>query len=210
MPSHCDRFNRLWRELESAGDPRPVASDLLRRWSEPHRHYHNLDHLDQCIAGLDTYHKLAGDAPAVEAALWFHDAIYDPRATDNEIRSAALAREVFTRANVSSSRVDRIEQLILATRTHQGDGSPDVALLLDLDLTILGASPDAYARYAGAIRLEYAWVPEVDYRHKRADVLRRFLTRPALFLTGPLRQLLESQARQNLTAEITLLVLPAS
>jgi len=134
--------------------------------------------------------------------LWFHDAIYDPRAADNELRSAALAREVLANASVSASRVDRIEQLILATRTHESDGSPDVALLLDLDLSVLGAAPDVYADYAVAIRQEYAWVPEADYRRARAAVLQRFLDRPTLFLTKPLQQLYETQARQNLLTEI--------
>lgn len=202
MPSRVDRFRQVWLQLAAVGDPEPIASDLLTRWSERHRHYHNLDHLDHCLSGLNTHRKLADDAPALQIALWFHDAVYDPRAPDNEIRSAALAREVLNRANVSSDRVDHIEKLILATRTHESDGSTDTALLLDLDLAILGSSPDAYLRYAEAIRREYAWVPEAEYREKRAAVLQRFLGRVALFLTPPFHQRYEVEARQNLATEI--------
>lgn len=203
MSARAQRFTQVWLELGSVGNPGPVASDLLARWSEPKRYYHTLSHLDHCLASLDQQCELATDAPVLEAALWFHDAIYDPRATDNESRSAALAREVFTRANVSAHHIDRIEQLILSTRTHESDGSSDNALLLDIDLSVLGSAPESYARYAKAIRQEYAWVPEADYREKRAAVLARFLTRPALFLTEPFHQRLESRARHNLAAEIS-------
>lgn len=201
-PSHADRFRRVWIQLAAAGDSEVIARDLLTRWSEPHRYYHNLNHLDSCIAGLDAHRGMADDGPSIEAALWFHDAVYDPRAPDNEIRSAALAGEVLKRANVSPGRVDRIEKLILATRTHESDGSADTALLLDLDLAILGASPESYTRYAEAIRQEYAWVAEAEYRHKRVAVLERFLNRTALFLTPAFHQRYETQARQNLAAEI--------
>jgi len=210
MTSRVQRFTQVWLELAAGGDPEPVAKDLLARWSEPQRHYHTINHLDHCLAGLDRHCALAVNAPVLEAALWFHDAVYDPHAPDNETRSAALARKVLTHANVASSRVDRIEQLILATRTHESDGSADNALLLDLDLSVLGASPADYSRYAEAIRQEYAWVPEADYRHKRAAVLRRFLDRPTLFLTPPFHQLYEAQARHNLAAEIKRMTFGAS
>lgn len=203
MSVHVQRFTQVWLELASVGDPGSVARDLLARWSEPQRRYHTLAHLDHCLAGLDRHLTLAGNAPVLEAALWFHDAIYDPRAADNELRSAALARDAFTRAHASARDIDRIEQLILSTRTHESDGSPDNALLLDLDLAVLGSAPAGYNRYAEAIRQEYAWVPETDYRRKRVAVLTRFLARPALFLTAPFHQSLETRARQNLAAEIS-------
>ncbi len=206
MTSWVQRFTQVWLELAAVGDPEPVAQDLLERWAEPQRHYHTLDHLAHCLAGLDRHCALAVNAPVLEAALWFHDAVYDPRAADNELRSAALARDFLMRAKVSAPEIDRIEQLILATRTHESDGSADNALLLDLDLSVLGAPPADYSRYAQAIRQEYAWVPEPEYRHKRAEVLRHFLKRSKLFLTPPFQRLYEAQARHNLTTEIAQLV----
>jgi predicted metal-dependent HD superfamily phosphohydrolase len=201
------RFRDLWSALGAAGDPAPVARNLLARWSEPHRHYHTLVHLEACLAGLDAHRALAADPAAVEAALWFHDAVYDPRASDNEVRSAALAATVLRAARVSGETIARIENLILATRAHQAeaDGDPDTALLLDLDLAILGAPPAAYQAYAAAIRREYAWVPEADYRRKRAAILARFLQGPRLYLTAPFFARHETAARANLAAEIAAL-----
>jgi predicted metal-dependent HD superfamily phosphohydrolase len=205
MSAHVQRFTQVWLELGALGNPESVANDLLARWSEPQRHYHTLAHLDHCLASLDHHRSRTAHAPELEAALWFHDAVYDPQAADNELRSAALARDIFTRANVAAQHIDRIEQLILSTRVHVSDGTSDNDLLLDIDLAVLGSTADAYARYAEAIRQEYAWVPEADYREKRAVVLTRFLARPALFLTEPFYQRLETCARQNLITEISLL-----
>jgi predicted metal-dependent HD superfamily phosphohydrolase len=211
MPAsaHSARFHRLWLALGAVGDSAPVADDLLARWSEPHRHYHTLAHLETCLVGLDVNRSLAADATAIEAALWFHDAIYDPRAPDNEARSAALAVSVFRAAGVADATTLKIERLILATRTHEAAADPDTVLLLDLDLAILGASPAAYHAYAAAIRREYAWAPEADYRRKRAAVLARFLERPRLYLTAPFFARHETAARANLAAEIAALEGPS-
>lgn len=204
-PDTLSRFAQLWLALGAAGDPDPVARDLLARWSEPQRHYHALAHLEACLAGLDTHRALSTDPAAVEAALWFHDAIYDPRAADNEARSATLAAAVLRAARVAEATVAKIENLVLATRAHESGEDPDTALLLDLDLAILGATPADYQAYAAAIRREYAWVPEADYRRKRAAVLARFLSRPRLYLTAPFFGRHEAAARINLAAEITAL-----
>lgn len=57
------------------------------------RHYHNLAHIEAMLALAGEYRKLLGDPEAVEAAIWFHDAVYDSRAKDNEAQSAALAEK---------------------------------------------------------------------------------------------------------------------
>ena len=199
------RFLACWFALGAAGDPNPVACDLLARWAEPQRHYHTFAHLEACLAGLDAHRVLAADPAAVEVALWFHDAIYDPRATDNEARSAALAVTVLRRAGVAETTVAKVERFILATRAHEADADPDTALLLDIDLAILGATPAGYQAYSDSIRREYTWVPEADYRRKRAAVLARFLQRPRLYLTAPFFARHEAPARANLAAEIAAL-----
>lgn len=202
----ASRFHHLWTALGAVTDPAPIARDLLARWSEPQRHYHTLAHLEACLAGLDTHRALAAAPAAVETALWFHDAIYDPRGPDNEARSAALAAGVLRSARVADATLAQVERLILATQTHEpNDADPDTALLLDLDLAILGAAPAAYQAYAAAIRREYAWVPEADYRRKRAAVLARFLQRPRLYRTALFFARHEAAARANLAAEISAL-----
>ena len=208
---HPTRFHRLWKSIDAHGDPALVANDLLARWSEPWRHYHTTGHLHACLAQLDAHRALAHEPDVVELALWFHDAVYDPRASDNEAQSARLAADTLRAAGLPEATVAKVESLILATRTHETDGDPDTALLLDIDLAILGSPPDTYQAYASAIRREYAWVPEPDYRAKRAAVLARFLHRPRLFLTEPFFARHEAPARANLAREIqTLTASPSS
>lgn len=196
------RFSALWHRLRATGDPAPIFENLSLRWAESHRHYHTFAHLDACLSALDRHRALATHPDTVEISLWFHDAVYDPHASDNEARSAALAISVLRAAQVAAPAIAKVERLILSTRTHQSDSDPDTALLLDLDLAILGASPAAYQSYAAAIRREYAWVPEPDYCAKRAAILTRFLQRPRLFLTAPFFASHETPARANLAQEI--------
>jgi predicted metal-dependent HD superfamily phosphohydrolase len=198
-PKADPRWLRLWGALGAVGDPEPPWLDLVARYGEPARAYHTLSHVDDCLRELERERRLARDAAAVEAALWYHDAVYDPRGKSNEEQSAELARRILAGAQVVAARVDAVERMILATR--HGDGaapSGDEALVADVDLAILGQGRDRFDRYEDAIRREYAFVPEEVYRRKRGEVLRRFLARPRLYSTDPFRDRYEALARANL------------
>lgn len=134
----------------------------------------------------------------LEIALWYHDAVYDPRSTDNEARSAAMAQRDLQAARVAPSRIEAIDQLIMATKHDGTVETPDAALLVDIDLSILGRSRDEFEQYDQAIRAEYAWVPEDEYRAGRSAVLERFLARPAIYATTWFRARYEKIARRNL------------
>ena len=196
-----------WGETaRAAGIPEVQASvlfaDLARRYSEPARHYHTLRHVAAMLATLRSFRDQCQDATALELAVWFHDAVYDARRGDNEEESAAFADAALAPANVSEVTRDRVKRLILATKTHRaGPDDADCRILLDADLAILGASPADYDAYAAAIRREYDWVPEADYRAGRARVLRGFLDRDRLYRTEALAAL-EQPARANLSREI--------
>lgn len=180
-------------------------SALRVRWSEPHRAYHTPQHLDECLAQLETHVALTQDAEAVEAALWLHDAVYDSRRDDNEARSAALAREMLAAHDVAEARIARVEAMIRATTHTAISADADTRLLCDIDLAILGAAPRRFAEYEMQIRQEYAWVPISVYRATRAAVLDRLLSRPTLYQTPVFRELLEAQARENLGRSISAL-----
>jgi predicted metal-dependent HD superfamily phosphohydrolase len=142
---------------------------------------------------------------AVQLAVWFHDAVYDPRAKDNETRSAALAAECLGSLAVPSDVIGKVAELVEATAHLSDDRAPadaDTAVLLDADLAILGASEARYQRYAADVRREYAFVPDDDYRKGRADVLRRFLARERIYYTTPMHAEGEEAARRNLRAEL--------
>ncbi len=180
-------------------------AELLTRWQEPHRHYHDRRHLDECLALLASHRAVARDAEAVEAALWLHDAVCDSRRHDNEVASAALARQLLVARGIDKPRIARVEAMILATTHAALSADPDVRLVCDIDLAILGASPERFAEYERDIHREYAWVPEAVYRSTRAEILGRFLARPAIYQVPTLSALYETRARENLTASIATL-----
>jgi predicted metal-dependent HD superfamily phosphohydrolase len=139
---------------------------------------------------------------AVEAALWFHDAVYDPRSATNEEDSAAAASECLSEAGVARPTVDFVRQLVLCTKTHEPAGVPNAAVLIDIDLAILGQPSARFWEYEQAIRAEYAWVPTATFAQKRSEILTRFLRRPAIFQTAAFRARYESTARANLDASV--------
>ncbi|WP_448953596.1 HD domain-containing protein [Labrys neptuniae] len=187
--------------------PEPAFADLLAAYGDPGRHYHGLAHIEAMLAGLKECRALLHDAEAVELAIWFHDAVYDASAADNEERSADLARQVLAQ-RLEPSRLEQVGALILATRKHElaGDiGTPersDMAYFLDLDLKILGAEPALFAAYEVAVRREYAHVPDAAWRTGRAAVLQRFMARARLYFSDVFAERLELRARENLARSL--------
>lgn len=202
-----EALKNAWRETAGAAglsaDAAEAAwSDLARRYGEPGRAYHTLTHIGAMLAVVEEFAGAAADPLALRLAVWFHDAIYDARRTDNEAESAAYAADVLQASALTPPTQAAVERLILATQTHTAaPDDPDAALLLDADLAVLGAAPADYARYAQAIRQEYAWVPEDRYREGRRKVLNSFLERPRLYHTPALFARFEETARANLKRE---------
>jgi predicted metal-dependent HD superfamily phosphohydrolase len=195
-----DRFARFWRAL-GANDA--DAFDVVRdAYTSDGRHYHTVEHILECLAYLDRVRAVAYRPDELEAAIWFHDAVYNVSRNDNEAQSAQLARDVALRAGIPSASAERIADLVLGT-THAAEGhNPDARLLADIDLSILGASPERYRRYETDIRREYASTPIDLYRRGRLQVLDSFLERTAIYQTPYFYDRLERQARENL-AEAT-------
>ncbi len=182
---------------------------LLTAWAEPHRAYHTLAHLAACLAELDRVRGLAGDADTLELALWFHDAVYDPlpsgdQGDDNEARSAAWARR-FAEAAGLPHLADRLGALVLATRHDAVPEDADTALLVDVDLSILGQPPAVYAGYERAVRAEYAHVPDALFAAGRGRILTALLARPRIYTTPAMAERFEAAARANLAAAISAL-----
>jgi predicted metal-dependent HD superfamily phosphohydrolase len=193
-----DRWTTDWTGL-GAPLPGTATRDLvLARYGEPHRAYHTLQHLEECFSHLERARDLAERPAEVAIAIWFHDAIYDPHAADNEERSADWAASAVKEAGVGEAVAARIRQLILATR-HEGEpAAGDATLLVDIDLAILGATQSRFDEYEAQIRREFVWVPEALYRATRSGILRGFLGRTRIYRTERFREWFEAAARSNL------------
>lgn len=191
-----------WRELGAQGEPSACHQRLLAAYSEPSRSYHNLRHIEECLGELEVNRSLAREPALVAMALWFHDAVYDARSASNEADSAQLAADCLTVAGVERANVDTVRRLILCTQSHEPGVDLDAALLIDIDLAILGQPPQRFWDYERGIRAEYAWVPWPTYVQKRAEILTRFLERPVIYRTESLARKYEAPARVNLQAAI--------
>jgi predicted metal-dependent HD superfamily phosphohydrolase len=181
-----------------------MNQQLRAAYAEPHRHYHDIRHIEACLRELAAVDGLMADERQIlEYAIWWHDAVYDPTRSDNEEQSAMLAERDLAQLDVDAATRTTVACLIRATRDHTV--APDDrlgTLLVSIDLSILGQPPADYDAYAAAIRAEYAHVPDAAFRAGRAAVLRRFLAAPAIYPDANFRRRYEAQARANIAREI--------
>lgn len=194
------RWTRAWRDLGTTGDD-AERDALLARYAEPHRHYHSLRHLEECFERLESVRVRAAHPGELDLALWYHDAVHAPTASDNEARSADLAVQAMERVRLPADVCGRVRSLIMATRHDALPAPGDAALLVDVDLGILAATPARFDEYEEQIRAEYAWVPAVLFRRKRREVLEGFLARERIYVSGRFVAD-EERARANLVRSI--------
>lgn len=192
------RWMGLWSRLGAQGGGRSIFNRLVAAYAEPARAYHTAEHIVDCLTQLDLCCPRLGPVNEVEAAIWFHDAVYVPGASDNEDRSAHLAQTALLACGGPVDTSRRIAELILATRHLTVPRDPEAQLLCDVDLSILGRAPHLFDEFERRIRREYHWVPDPAYRLARSEVLSGFLGRHPLYQTDYFRKLYEAEARANL------------
>jgi len=196
------RWQKLYRKLE-VNSPEGECDSLLAAWSEKHRAYHTLQHLGECLTHLDE-HSISlndRDAAAIELALWYHDAVYKTRASDNERRSADWAVKTLKECGADEELQVLVESLIMATCHGFKPEGHLPQFIVDIDLAILGAGEERFNEYEQQVRQEYRWVPGLLYRRKRSELLQHFLDMPQIYNT-PEFSPLEEQARRNLKSSI--------
>lgn len=194
---------RMWTGLGARSDGRDVLDEVLALYAEPWRKYHTLQHLHEVLTTLDLAPSgICQHLREVQAGLWFHDAIYELRGSQNELKSAQLAVERLGAAGVPPDALQRISDLILATRHTAVPQDNDACVLVDIDLSILGAPRERFEEYERQIRAEYSFVPGPLFRMKRSEILKGFLDRPSIFSTEHFRSALEARARENLARAI--------
>jgi len=198
-------WQRCFDDIGSSRPPPCVWEELQAHYSEPHRAYHTLQHLNECFGWFEKTRQLGEHPGDVAFALFYHDAIYDTHASDNEWQSANLASDVLGEYVRGDSDANRVAALIMATMHDGVAKGQDAQLLVDIDLSILGAAPARFEEYERQIRFGYNWVDARAYREGRSHILKAFLERPAIYSTAVFRDQLESQARFNLAHSIAAL-----
>lgn len=183
-------------------------TELAVAYGEPHRAYHNADHIAEVLGWFDRVADGTGwQAPSdVYTAIVFHDAIYAPGTKDNEARSAEWARRAISE-HALPVRADRVAELIELTAQHGTleTATGDTGLFLDADMAIVGAPIERYRAYAQQIRREYASIPAAAYRAGRAGFLEALARKPRIYFTDEFHERLDARARLNLADEIATL-----
>ena len=195
----AQRQDRVDRLLSSWPLPAgALGAELVDRWSEPHRRYHDPRHLERCLTALA---ELGCSDRLVELAVWFHDAVYAGRPGADENASAELA-EARLAGLLSPEDVTEVARLVRLTAGHRVEpGDTRGAYLCDADLAVLGGSAEDYARYCREVRMEYADVPLADFRRGRLQVIEHLLALDPLYRTDRARDLWATAAVRNLGRE---------
>ncbi|MEQ1486082.1 metal-dependent hydrolase [Methyloglobulus sp.] len=199
MPTQVN-WQHTWQALgiSLANVPAQLYDEIIAKYDEAHRYYHTLQHLAECLEKFDELRHLAVNPAEIELALWFHDAVYEPTSHDNEQLSADWAQSSVLNVGLDKTVAERIYHLIMATQHHTKPEATDTKILIDVDLAILGATPERYSEYEQQIRQEYSHVPEITFRQKRAEILQRFLAQETIFNTPLFIERYEQQARLNM------------
>lgn len=190
-----------WDQNEKQDRLSQVHEKLINRYSDTHRHYHNIDHIVECLNEFNEVENLLKNPFEVWLAVWFHDVVYNPRAHDNEERSVDYAEKAL-REIVDEGTLENITRLIMATKHDRPASDHDAKFIQDIDLAILGGHKIKFDEYEEGIRMEYAWVPEDSFRKSRADILSGFIERSAIYQTNYFREKYEETARANLHRSI--------
>lgn len=197
------RWDELWQKRKKErGEGKLIAFTIMRaRYQESHRQYHTLRHIYQCYQEFDEVIGQLAWPDAIEATIWFHDAIYEPKKNNNEQESSNYAFNVLVRAGQGGCFARPVSNFILYTDYSKLPGveaSQDHKYLHDIDLSVFGQPWDEIIRWEEGIRYEYAWVPEKTYLTKRIEILAGFLKQEPIYLTEYFQKKYETRAKENL------------
>jgi predicted metal-dependent HD superfamily phosphohydrolase len=210
MENILDYVKEKWKQLTAFSKKEEIKEQLwdeiVYRYSEPHRHYHNLNHIAFLFSQCDKYINRISNPAVTGFAIIYHDIVYDTYRQDNEEQSATLAETHLKQLQVNASIINNIKTFITATKNHQVPEDyalkEDLGLFLDFDIAILAAEPDTYKAYSEKIRQEYLKYPDKIYKEGRKQALQKVLAADKIFLTPDYIDTLETSARKNIRNEV--------
>ncbi|MCW3109308.1 MAG: hypothetical protein JWQ09_3814 [Segetibacter sp.] len=210
MENILDYVKEKWKQLTAFSKKEEIKeqlwNEIVYRYAEQHRHYHNLTHIAFLYSLCDKYIDRISNPAVTGFAILYHDIVYDTYRPDNEEQSAALAETHLKQLNVNAKIIDNIKAFIIATKDHKIPTGyslqNDLGLFLDFDIAILGAEPETYQAYSEKIRQEYLKYPDKVYKEGRKQALKKVLESEKIFITNDFIETMEVAARQNINREV--------
>ena len=193
------RFADLWRREAGPGsdrDPATAWAIIDDAYAEPHRHYHDKQHLSHCLDELDIARGTIPHPDRVEMALWFHDVVNEPGKPDNEARSADLFLDLASGV-MPGDFVTAVVELIRVTTHRHPPEDLDQRFICDIDLASFGCPWECYLHDTNKVKAEFTGSAE-EYYGKKRGFLEAMLRRPRIFLTDLFNARYEQQARENI------------
>lgn len=153
--------------------------DLQMRWNEPHRVYHNQEHLEEILGLIEKSSEILAHDALVLCA-FFHDAVYDPKSKTNEEDSFALFETMCIKKSPSKEMLPLLEEvgyMILDTKDHtKKPHSVTSAKFLELDLNgLINGSLSRMILDEKKLFREFGFVDYSIYKKSRKELfLDRF------------------------------------
>ena len=197
-------FSRIfqWRGVAQP-DIDAVWQEIEACYTEPHRHYHSMQHIDEVVTVcLMLYNDMNTFDPLMLAAI-LHDLVYDTHAKDNEAQSAIKGLQIIGKITSGLEWAEMgamISALILGTIDHKEPFHRDACVLYDADLWRLGTGD--FKLHGTQIRLEYQWVPNDQFYKARRNFLLEMLERPYIYSLSGMQLAYEDIARENMSYAI--------
>lgn len=191
----------LFRRVGAMGDGEKIFANLNRRYGERHRAYHTADHIRHCLDEFRPVRDMPGNPDAIELAIWFHDAVYNPKRDDNELRSANFAKEALSMTGglLDNPIVERVYALIMATKhgCPLSPNDPDAIMMADIDLSPLGAHAQRFDENTEKLQREFGMECR-KFLEKQAWFLKKLAKNRNIFGTEYFQDRYERQARENI------------
>jgi predicted metal-dependent HD superfamily phosphohydrolase len=200
FPNLSIRWNAIFGTSE---DSKVVFEVLIQSYSQPHRKYHNLNHIEFMLQNLEKLFPDQKNSRSIHLAIWFHDVVFNPYSRSNEESSQKIFLKYAPRLSVTPKETEDTLKMIESSIRHSAlQNTREESCFLDLDLLALGQDREAYFRYSAQIREELRLIPDFIYRNLRTKALQSLFSEGTLFRSDELRHL-NKVATENINFEIS-------
>lgn len=178
-------------------NPSPAMRNLMDKYDEPHRHYHNYAHINSVLNYIDSERSNFTETEFIALVLagLYHDAIYEIGTCDNEHQSSVfMAMEVPHFSDEIIKLADRLIMLTSAEGSHHTNSSDrigNVFLMADLHEFLSLADIIKNSRLIFKEFQKYDWS---EYKKGRVLVLEKIRDKSVLQYSD--------EARENINYEI--------
>lgn len=158
-----------------------IIKDILNRWNESHRYYHNIEHLKDFLNKIDLYfidNMNLYDTKVYHAFIisaFFHDIIYDVKSKDNEDNSIDYFIKV-SKNKIPNDILYNVINLINVTKNRNRPNKEIEKIFWEIDNDILiNGTLIELIIYEDKIRNEYSYFNYDLYKQKRIEFLNNEL-----------------------------------